>query len=96
MSSKWSNLKLDAIRMRKAGVSIRSIEQTLGISRSTLSGWLEHINLTQKQKLKLTNNQFIALKKARIKATLWHNQQKEKRLKEAEKQATDLLSTIDE
>lgn len=95
MVSKWFNSKEKALKMRKRGVSLREIEENLGIPRSTLSGWLRNVRLTQKQKLKLKNNWLEGLRNARIHAVAWHNQQKEIRLKEAEEHALRSLSKID-
>ena len=94
MRSKWYGLKKDAIKLRKGGFSLRKIEQRLGISRSTLSGWLKNIELTQKQKEKLLQNWKNALIKARKKAALWHNAQKEKRIQKAKNEALTLLAKI--
>jgi transposase len=49
MRSKWSELKPKACKVRRQGISIRSIEKKLGIPRSTLSGWFRDINLSKKQ-----------------------------------------------
>lgn len=95
MLSRWIDLKQDAIQMRIEGKSITNVEKSFGIPKSTLSGWFKNIQLTKRQKTQLTKNSLKSLKKARIKAVKWHNLQKENRLKEAEKQAANLLSTID-
>lgn len=95
MESKWSESKPDVIKLRKEGFSIRKIERRLGIPRSTLSGWLRNIELSQKQKEKLTWDWKKALVKARKKAVLWHNAQKEKRLKLAKEQALKTVEDID-
>ena len=95
MQSKWFESKPDAIRLRKKGFSIGRIEHNLGIPRSTLSGWLKNIKLSQKQKERLLQNAKEALRKARKKAVLWHNAQKEKRLKEAETRAIETIKSID-
>lgn len=60
--------KDEAIRLRKGGYSIRDIEKNLRVARSTLSGWLKNIELTQEQKEKLYQNWLSALVKARLKA----------------------------
>lgn len=95
MLSRWIDLKPDAIQMRIEGKSIKNVEKSFGIPRSTLSGWFKNIELTKRQKDTLVKNRSNALKKARAKAVEWHNLQKENRLKEAEKQAANLLSAID-
>lgn len=87
-------MKPDAIKLRKKGFSIGRIEHHLGIPRSTLSGWLRGIELSREQKEKLTQDWKNALVKARKKAVLWHNAQKEKRLKEAKEQALKTVGTI--
>ena len=56
MRSKWFELKPDAIKLRKKGLSIREIELRLGIPRSTLSGWLKDIKLSDENDL--TNIKF--------------------------------------
>lgn len=95
MKSKWFKLKPDAIKLRKKGLSIGKIEHRLGIPRSTLSGWLRDIELSKKQKEKLIQNWRKALVKARKKAVLWHNAQKEKRLRSAKEQALKTVGAID-
>ncbi len=94
MKSRWFELKPDAIKLRKRGFSIGKIEHRLGIPRSTLSGWLKNIKLSQEKKEKLLQDWKNALVKARKKAVLWHNAQKKKRLKEAKKMALKTLEKI--
>lgn len=95
MQSRWFESKSDAIKLRKKGFSLGRIERRLGIPRSTLSGWLKNIELSQKQKEKLIQNWKNALVKARRKAVLWHNAQKENRLLEAKGQALKTLEVVD-
>lgn len=87
-------LKSDAILMRKAGKSITSIGKSLEIPKSTLSGWIKNVYLTDKQKNQLAKTRLRALKNARIKASAWHRLQKLKRLNKADEQAESLVSTI--
>lgn len=84
-----------ATRLRKRGLSIRDIEEKLNIPRSTLSGWLKNVELTSRQKEILFQKWKKALIKARKKAVLWHNKQKELRLAKAAQEAENLLSNID-
>lgn len=95
MRSKWFGLKPKAIKLRQRGTSLRSVEKILGIPKSTLSGWFRNVPLTKSQKLVLKRNHQIALSKAREKATAWHNQQKDNRIREAEESAAKLLSMAD-
>ena len=94
MKSRWYELKDDAIKLRKRGFSIVKIENELGITRSTLSGWFKNIKLTSKQKEKLLKNKYDALARARKKAVIWQNLQKEKRLKKAKDSALKTLKNI--
>lgn len=91
MKSNWFHLRTRAVNLRKQGKSIRHIESSLGIPRSTLSGWLKNIKLTTYQQKVLSNNHKIALVRARKIALLWHNQQKTNRLKLAENEAEKTL-----
>ncbi|MEI6843473.1 MAG: hypothetical protein WCK48_03130 [bacterium] len=94
MKSKWFELKSKAILFRKQGKSIRNIEKNLSIPRSTLSGWFKNINLTESQKKRLEKKNNMGLVKAREIAKVWHNKQKEDRLKYAECEAEKTLSNI--
>ena len=95
MLSKWFRFKDQAIELRRRGNSIKEIEKLLEIPRSTLSGWLKEIKLTEKQRQRLDKNWQNALVKARKKAVIWHNDQKKRRLIEARQQALSVLSQID-
>lgn len=94
MKSRWYGLKPKAITLRQQGFSIGNIEKELGVTRSTLSGWFKDVQLTPEQKRKLTNRWKDGLKKARVKAVLWHNEQKNNRLREARCAAAETLDGI--
>ena len=94
MKSKWFKLKSKAISLRKQGKSIREIESSLGIPRSTLSYWLRIIKLTTSQYKILENKHKKSLIKARKIAIVWHNKQKADRLKFAENEAEKTLLKI--
>src|SRR3989344_4041694 len=94
MRSKWFNLKQEAISLRKIGNSIRDVEISLGIPRSTLSGWFKSVELTHRQKINLKNRHKENLIKAREKAIIWHNNQKINRIMDAERKADTLLLKI--
>ena len=94
MISKWYDLKLKALEMRKNGHSLRAIAMKLKIPRSTLSGWFKNIELTEDQKVKLNNNWKNALNKARVKAVAWHNKQKEIRINIANDESNKILNKI--
>ncbi len=94
MISKWFELKPKARSLRKEGKSIKWIEKNLGIPRSTLSGWLKDIKLTEIQRKRLEASTYIALNKARVNAVKWHNEQKLKRFQLAEKEADATLAKL--
>jgi hypothetical protein len=95
MQSKWFKLKSKAISLRKQGKSIRKIESSLGIPRSTLSYWLRNVKLTKSQYKILENKHKKSLIKARKIAVVWHNKQKTNRLRFAENEACKTLLKID-
>ena len=90
-----SELKGRALNLREQGISIVGIEKSLGVPRSTLSGWFKRIKLTPEQKEILLKSKLKSLEKARIKASLWHQEQKMKRLENAKREAQDVLKRID-
>lgn len=94
MKSKWFKLKPKAIKLRQEGTSLREVEKALKVPRSTLSGWFKHIKLTKKHQNRLKRNWLSALDKARRQAVRWHNQQKELRIKIAEKEANNILANL--
>lgn len=95
MKSKWFDLKPKARKMRKKGNSLRSIEEELGIPRSTLSGWFKGLELTKAQKERLKKNKLRALERAREKAKSWHRNEKRKRIKKLHNEADKVLNDID-
>ncbi|MBI2591015.1 MAG: hypothetical protein HYW33_04095 [Candidatus Blackburnbacteria bacterium] len=95
MKSRWAELKSQAIVLRKKGASIRDIEIQLGIPRSTLSGWLRDVKLSDEQKSILLQRWNKALTVARERARLWHNSQKAERLKIAEQEASTTLLQVE-
>lgn len=94
MKSKWYEFKDDAIKLRRKGFSIGKIESRLGIPRSTLSSWFKNVELSEKQKKKLFFDWKRGLVKARKKAVIWHNEQKEKRLRIAREEAIKTINNI--
>ncbi len=95
MISKWFELKNNAIKLRKKGLSIGFIERKLNIPRSTLSGWFKEIILTDQQKNRLKERAKFALMRSRQKAIKWHKKQKEANIAKAESQADLVLEKID-
>lgn len=94
MISRWAKHKPEAIALRRKGKSIGSIEEQLGIPRSTLSGWFRSVALTEKQKLELQKRWEQGLIKAREKAVGWHNAQKSDRIEKAAQIGAEVLKRI--
>jgi hypothetical protein len=94
MRSKWFELKDTALHLRREGLSIKTIEQTLHIPRSTLSGWFSGVELSEKHKQQLQKNKEDGWAKARVKAAEWHHTQKALRLLHAKREAAKTLEDI--
>lgn len=95
MISSHSQKRVRAVSLRKKGWSLKRIHARLGIPLSTLSGWLQTVELTEKQKEQLRKNWEQALVHARTKASVWHRKQKAKRLLYAKKEAQGVLAKIE-
>lgn len=95
MISRWANLKPRAIILRRRGASIRDIEMRLGVSRSTLSGWLKQVPLSPKHLRRLQKRHKQSLMQARAQAVIWHNAEKQKRLVFAQQEAMAVLHAVD-
>ena len=95
MKSRWFGLKNKAISFREKGYSIRKIELSLGVPRSTLSGWFKDVVLSKDQKDKLNSDWKKSLSLARTNAVIWHNKQKENRIKDAQDKTKETLKKID-
>lgn len=83
-----------AIKLRKQGKSYRDIEKEIGVNRSTLSGWLKNIELTEKQKSKLNNNWLNALVRARKEAALVHKKDRAERIEKIKQEVEFFLKDI--
>ena len=95
MQSKWFEYKEEVCNLRKQGVSMTIIERRYGIPRSTLSGWFKDISLTEADRTRLMKNRQDGWKKARQKAVLTHNPQKQARLEAAEQAASQAIQQLD-
>ncbi len=95
MYSKWFHLKPAAEKLRKSGASLRDVEKKLEIPRSTLSGWFRHVELTDKQKLRLKNRKAEALVFARKKAVEVHRAARERAIQDAQKRAQVIFESSD-
>lgn len=57
MNKKYKELKINALTLRKQGLSYGDIAKKLRISKSTTSYWLKNIELTAEQRKNLNKNQ---------------------------------------
>ena len=94
MRSKWYELKDEAVKLRRQGLSLRDVELRLKIPRSTLSGWFKSVSLSNKNKKALLKRWKRGLVEARKKAVSWHNKEKTKRIDKSKKEAQVTLSKI--
>lgn len=77
MNKNYKNLKLEAIRLRKQGLSYNEIKKKINIAKSTLSFWLKVISLKSEHRERLYTKQIQILAKG-------PQSQKERRAKEVE------------
>lgn len=94
MKSKWFEYKKEVRKLRRQGVSLTTIERQYGIPRSTLSGWLKDIPLTEEQRTRLMKNSQDGWQKARVQAAKQHRAQKELRLEKAAKDASEVVERL--
>jgi len=94
MESRFLSLKSRATSLRKRGLSVRYIENKLGIPRSTLSGWFKDIKLSKGQRKKLFNAWKNGLSNAREKAVLWHKEDGDKRRNKVRQEVENFVSGI--
>jgi len=86
--------KEEAINLRSKGESIRDIERTINIPRSTLSGWLRNVELSKAQKKHLHKKWLDALAKARLKANRINRDRHNKKIDNIKQEAKDFTSDI--
>jgi len=72
-----SVIRLQAIKLRKQGISVREIAKKVGVAKSTASLWVRHIMLTPSQLKKLMSNSHRGWSAGRMLGSL---SQKNKRL----------------
>ncbi|HBC73169.1 hypothetical protein A2379_03765 [Candidatus Amesbacteria bacterium RIFOXYB1_FULL_47_13] len=65
-----SSLRIEAIKLRTSGTSVRNIAKALNVAKSTASLWTRHIILSPEQVDKLKSDQISASNKARLKNSL--------------------------
>lgn len=89
-----SLLRLEARKLRSRGVSVRKIAQTLGISKSTASGWARDIILTVEQVEALRQSAIRGAELGRIKGAFVQKQRKTHLIEEFKKSGIEYLSNL--
>jgi len=95
MISKWFHLKERAIAMRLKGSSLKDVNVSLGIPKSTLSCWFKDLHIKKEYRNILDSKWKNGLVKARIEAVKWHNNQRKKRIMHSEDEARKVIDKID-
>ncbi len=95
MKSRWFELKVTAVALRKAGLSINDIEKKLGIPRSTLSGWFKNVVMDDTHIARLQKNKEEAWARARINSVISHRAQKAARIANAQAEAQKVINRLD-
>ncbi|MDP3995006.1 MAG: helix-turn-helix domain-containing protein [bacterium] len=83
-----------ARKLRKVGWSYSEIGTRLHVSKSTLSGWLKNVALSDKQRHMLRKKWEDGLKKARLQAANAHRQKTKERLALAAQNAEDTIQAL--
>lgn len=83
--------KLQALKMRREGMSIKAIAKVLEVTKGSVSGWCENIQLSPSQQQKLKEKQIKAGHAGRMKGAEMNRQ---KRLTQIAKYETEGLSTV--
>ena len=86
--------KRRAIELRRSGKSYRSIENELGIAKSTLSGWLKDVHLTQAQSKRLHQNWLEGLERARKMASQVHVTTKKNSINMHKREAKETVNSM--
>jgi hypothetical protein len=94
MKSQWIEFKETAVELRKSGQSIKTIHHNLGIPVSTLYGWLQDIEISDKHRAQLQQNKANAWRRAHQKAAEWHHTQKALRSLKARQEAKQTLDRL--
>lgn len=89
-----SMLRLEAIRLRRKGVSVKSIAQTLGISKSSASHWVRDIVLTVAQLENLRQASIKGAELGRLKSALIQREKRMKLIEESKSAGINRLSSL--
>lgn len=87
-------VRIDAIKLRKQGHSYNEITKTLGVPKSTLSGWLRDISLTENAQLRLKSRVREGLYNGLVKRNKLQTKRAQERAKELQKEAACRITKI--
>lgn len=91
-----SLLRLKARKLRKKGISVRKITEILGLSKSTISGWVRDIILTVEQLESLRQSSIKGAELGRLKSALLQKERRLKLVEDLKSSGIELLSDITE
>lgn len=89
-----SALRLEAVRLRRQGVSVKEIARKLNIAKSTASLWVRDVILTIEQLETLRQNSITGRERGRLINSLKQKQARILRLENENKAGSDLFSRI--
>jgi DNA-binding transcriptional MerR regulator len=92
MKKDYKKLKIEAIELRKKGLSYGEIRKKLNVAKSTLSYWLKSIPLTPEQRKRFYTKAVLALARGTQSQKERRKREIEKIIKEAEKEIQFPLS----
>ena len=89
-----SKERLQAVRLRRKGQSVKEIAKRLGVSPSAVSLWTRDIALTPLQREKLDARRIAAGHRGRMLGTEMNKRQKQKRIAHAQKEALEKIKSL--
>lgn len=89
-----SELRLQAISLRKNGESVRNIAKKLKVSKSTVSLWTRHIVLSVQQVEELKKRVLIGSELGRLRGSLVQKEARLQRIKKCDEEAVKNLRTL--
>lgn len=89
-----SELRLEALKLRSKGSSIKYISRLLQVSTSSVSKWVKEILLTQEQIELLRQSELKGKALGRLKSTFLHKNERMKRVNKAREQGIQEISQL--
>lgn len=89
-----SKERLQALKLRRRGLSVRAIAKRLGVSKSSVSIWCENVQLTQKQYAQLLNSKTEGVRRGQLIGAAANRNKRLKSMAEQELIARNMLGNI--